>query len=231
MYLIPHLWNCRENCVLKRTGRKRKTNPCPWDVAMGNPHCGFTAWFIIREDQGITLEHCVEHGVKGSGGVYKRVLCYEIWATNWSIKYRSLLCPLWLNLGKRFQDQGHEDVFRDASLPDQLGMFFIGWQEPRKCHMLCPSSHRDRGSMDEDKFSLSFLTQYVELSFFSFWINPLLNFNLQVRGLSETMSFLPLELGAWALLPCPRQSFTYTQTLGTSHQKPSSIAWIITMAS
>lgn len=117
---------------------------------------------------GITLEHCVEHGVKGSGGVYKRVLCYEIWATNWSIKYRSLLHPLWLNLGKRFQDQGHEDVFRDASLPDQLGMFFIGWQEPRKCHMLCPSFHRDRGSMDEDKFSLSFLTQYVELKFLFF---------------------------------------------------------------
>lgn len=152
----------------KENREKKENKPLALRSGHGQSHCGFTAWFIIHEDQGITLEHCVEHGIKGSGGVYKRVLCYEIWATNWSIKYRSLLRPLWLNLGRRFQDQGHEDVFRDASLPDQLGMFFIGWQEPRKCHMLCPSSHCDRGSMDEDKFSLSFLTQYVELKFLFF---------------------------------------------------------------
>lgn len=53
------------------------------------------------------------------------------------------------------------------------------------------SSHCDRGSMDEDKFSLSILTQNVELvSFFFFLI-----FFLQDRRLSEAMFYLLLELG------------------------------------
>lgn len=182
----------------------------------------------------------MEWHIKGQGDVSKKVgFGYGIrvkpkahTATHVSTERPCVLHPLWLNVGRRGQDHGCGEGFRDASLPDQLGIFFMGWLRIRQCPAaVFPFPSCDRGQRG---------TRWI----FSFFSNPMcwattvfFLFELKVfcflfmwEGIIRS-SVLALELGAWAFLPCPRQSFTSTCVLGTSPQKPSSVTCLIVVAS
>lgn len=81
--------------------------------------------------------------------------------------------------------------------------------------------------MDEDKFSLSILTQNVELVSFFFLSDFLFTGQKIIRG-NVLPSSRARNLSA---PPMPKTIIYLIHILGTSHQKPSSIAWIIAMAS